>query len=170
MPRKLWGGPLVCAGRLVPPHLHEWWGGPPGPRPTPPSACWRPPKMPISLFRQRDARVPRGPGGPPHSFFPTLHPAAPPWRRRARHGGAREQQQIVRRGGDDLLWSRFHGLAIEGGDQEITLRVGAHQGGEIGRPARRDQGRDRCAGIETPLAETVAEGGGVACEVVELIH
>src|ERR1039458_5365058 len=33
--------PLVCAGRLVPPHLHQWWGGPPGPRPTPPSACSR---------------------------------------------------------------------------------------------------------------------------------
>src|ERR1019366_6723653 len=29
-----------------------WWGGPPGPRPTPPSACW-PCKMPISLSRQR---------------------------------------------------------------------------------------------------------------------
>src|ERR1035441_1122941 len=22
-------------------HPREWWGGPPGPRPTPPSACWR---------------------------------------------------------------------------------------------------------------------------------
>src|ERR1035441_5175003 len=49
----------------------------------------------------------------PTGFARSLHPAAPPWRRGARHGGAREQQQIVRRGADDLLRSRFHGLAIE---------------------------------------------------------
>src|ERR1035438_7008029 len=45
--------------------LGEWWGGPPGPRPTPPSACWRSAWL-ISLARQRDEGVPRGPGGPPH--------------------------------------------------------------------------------------------------------
>src|ERR1035441_7835385 len=120
--RTPWSAADAPPGPLAPPQkAHLAVSAPGGPRPP---------------------RAPRGPGGPPHSFFPTLHPAAPPWRRRARHGGAREQQQIVRRGGDDLLWSRFHGLAIEGGDQEITLRVGAHQGGEIGRPARRDRSEE----------------------------
>src|ERR1019366_94748 len=41
-----------------------------GPRPTPPSACWPPVKILLSLFRQRDEGVPRGPGGPPHQLCP----------------------------------------------------------------------------------------------------
>src|ERR1035438_8817051 len=38
----------------------DWWDGPPGPRPTPPSACWL-----MSLCRLRDEGVPRDPGGCP---------------------------------------------------------------------------------------------------------
>src|ERR1035438_2007151 len=46
----------------------KWrWGGPPGPRPTPPSACGviQEPDAPSEERVQGD---PRGPGGPPHRW------------------------------------------------------------------------------------------------------
>ncbi len=50
---------VPAAGRW---HLHPSWGGPPGPRPTPPSACWHPSKMLTPLFRLRNDGVPCGSG------------------------------------------------------------------------------------------------------------
>src|ERR1022692_500532 len=44
----------------------DWWGGPPWSAADAPVGLLAPCKMLMSLFRQRDAGVPRGPGGPPH--------------------------------------------------------------------------------------------------------
>src|ERR1035437_8608151 len=48
-------------------HLHILWGGPPGPQPTPPSAC-RPMDEADFIGERRVHGDPRGPGGPPHDF------------------------------------------------------------------------------------------------------
>jgi hypothetical protein len=46
-------------------HLHNWWGGPPGPLPGPLPAPWpalRWWQAPDSSKKERDEGVPRGPG------------------------------------------------------------------------------------------------------------
>src|ERR1039458_2157953 len=40
-----------------------WWGGPPGPRPTPPSACWRPARCLCRFFGRGARGAPPGQGG-----------------------------------------------------------------------------------------------------------
>src|SRR5205807_531478 len=43
-------------------HLNKLWGGPPGPRPTPASAC-------SIMDKERVPGDPRGPGGPPQNLW-----------------------------------------------------------------------------------------------------
>ena len=46
--------------------LRDWVGRPPRSAADAPVGLLAPCKMLMSLFRQRDEGVPRGPGGPPH--------------------------------------------------------------------------------------------------------
>jgi hypothetical protein len=72
-------------------NLHNSWGGPPGPRPTPPSAS-RTLQAVGAVGEQRDEGVPRGPGGPPHHIsagFAVLGKLSGIGRKRLPHQGDR---------------------------------------------------------------------------------
>jgi hypothetical protein len=105
---------LYTAGFLL--RAWAWWGGPPGPRRTPPSACWRPARGPAA---GEGARPTWHHGRrPPVARFSTSSTvlAADPFRYR--------QPDVVRLYGrlDSHAWSRIQRFHVK--DYKLSTRAG----------------------------------------------